>query len=130
MYSGAQAPIYIYNQKPRHQYVYSGAQAPINIYIFRSLGSNKYIQESRPQYIYIQGPRLTIYIFRSPGSNLYIFRSPGSIIYYAGVQAPMPPELLELYNLYQQELQTRQSEKETNFLSELNVMLRVGQEGR
>jgi len=40
----------------------------------------------------------------------------------------MPPELHELYMLYQQELQTRQSEKETNFLSELNVMLRVGRQ--
>jgi hypothetical protein len=37
----------------------------------------------------------------------------------------MPPELQELYNLYQQELQTRQSEKEATFLSELNTMLRV-----
>ena len=37
----------------------------------------------------------------------------------------MPPELQELYNLYQQELQTRQSEKEANFISELNTMLRV-----
>jgi hypothetical protein len=37
----------------------------------------------------------------------------------------MPPELQELYNLYQQELNTRQSEKEANFLSELNTMLRV-----
>ena len=38
----------------------------------------------------------------------------------------MPPELMELYMLYQQELQTRQSEKEANYLSELNTMLRVG----
>ena len=37
----------------------------------------------------------------------------------------MPPELMELYNLYQQELQTRNNEKEANFLSELNTMLRV-----
>ena len=36
----------------------------------------------------------------------------------------MPPELLELYQLYQQELANR-NEKEANYLSELNVMLRV-----
>ena len=36
----------------------------------------------------------------------------------------MPPELMELYQLYQQELATR-NEKEANYLSELNVMLRV-----
>ena len=38
----------------------------------------------------------------------------------------MPPELLELYSLYQQELATRNSEKEANYLTELNIMLRVG----
>merc|ERR1719468_1065270 len=37
---------------------------------------------------------------------------------------PMPPELMELYNLYQQELNTRKSEKESKYMSELNVMLR------
>ena len=37
----------------------------------------------------------------------------------------MPPELLELYTLYQQELQTRSKDKDANFLSELNTMLRV-----
>ena len=37
---------------------------------------------------------------------------------------PMPPELLELYGLYQQELASR-NEKEANYLTELNVMLRV-----
>ena len=36
----------------------------------------------------------------------------------------MPPELMELYQLYQQEVATR-NEKEANYLSELNVMLRV-----
>ena len=36
----------------------------------------------------------------------------------------MPPELLELYGLYQQELASR-NEKEANYLTELNVMLRV-----
>ena len=35
-----------------------------------------------------------------------------------------PPELLELYGLYQQELASR-NEKEANYLTELNVMLRV-----
>ena len=38
----------------------------------------------------------------------------------------MPPELMELYSLYQQELNTRQTEQEVNYLSELNTMLRVG----
>ena len=61
---------------------------------------------------------------------LLYFKCPGSYTSYIilGAQAPMPPELHELYMLYQQELQTRQSEKETNFLSELNVMLRVGRQ--
>jgi len=40
-----------------------------------------------------------------------------------GSSVPMPPELMELYQLYQQELATR-NEKEANYLSELNVMLR------
>ena len=44
---------------------------------------------------------------------------------YSGSSVPMPPELLELYQLYQQELANR-NEKEANYLSELNVMLRVG----
>ena len=35
----------------------------------------------------------------------------------------MPPELLELYQLYQQEVASR-NEKEANYLTELNVMLR------
>ena len=38
----------------------------------------------------------------------------------------MPPELMELYSLYQQELQTRHTEQEAVYLSELNTMLRVG----
>ena len=45
------------------------------------------------------------------------FLTPGSSV-------PMPPELMELYGLYQQELASR-NEKEANYLSELNVMLRV-----
>ena len=44
--------------------------------------------------------------------------------WYLGSSVPMPPELLELYQLYQQELANR-NEKEANYLSELNVMLRV-----
>ena len=54
------------------------------------------------------------------------------IIYYllislvVGSNLPMPPELMELYSLYQQELNTRQTEQEVNYLSELNTMLRVG----
>ena len=36
----------------------------------------------------------------------------------------MPPELMELYQLYQQEIASR-NEKEANYLTELNVMLRV-----
>ena len=43
-----------------------------------------------------------------------------------GSSLPMPPELMELYSLYQQELNTRQTEQEVNYLSELNTMLRVG----
>ena len=43
----------------------------------------------------------------------------------AGSNVPMPPELLELYQLYQQEVASR-NEKEANYLTELNVMLRVG----
>ena len=42
----------------------------------------------------------------------------------SGSSVPMPPELLELYGLYQQELASR-NEKEANYLTELNVMLRV-----
>ena len=41
-----------------------------------------------------------------------------------GSGVPMPPELLELYTLYQQELANR-DQKEASYLSELNVMLRV-----
>ena len=41
-----------------------------------------------------------------------------------GSSVPMPPELLELYTLYQQELANR-DQKEASYLSELNVMLRV-----
>jgi len=41
-----------------------------------------------------------------------------------GSSLPMPPELMELYSLYQQELNTRQTEQEVNYLSELNTMLR------
>ena len=40
---------------------------------------------------------------------------------------PMPPELMELYQLYQQEIASR-NEKEANYLTELNVMLRVSWE--
>ena len=39
---------------------------------------------------------------------------------------PMPPELMELYTLYQQELETSsKNEKETKLISDLNVMMRV-----
>ena len=41
-----------------------------------------------------------------------------------GSSLPMPPELMELYQLYQQEIASR-NEKEANYLTELNVMLRV-----
>ena len=71
-----------------------------------------------------QAPMLpTLFYSRYPGPY-----APYTIVFFVGAQAPMPPELHELYMLYQQELQTRQSEKETNFLSELNVMLRVGKQ--
>ena len=40
---------------------------------------------------------------------------------------PMPPELMELYQLYQQEIASR-NEKEANYLTELNVVLRVSWE--
>ena len=39
---------------------------------------------------------------------------------------PMPPELMELYTLYQQELETSsKNEKETKLISDLNIMMRV-----
>ena len=39
---------------------------------------------------------------------------------------PMPPELMELYTLYQQELETSsKNEKETKLISDLNLMMRV-----
>lgn len=39
---------------------------------------------------------------------------------------PMPPELMELYTLYQQELETSsKNEKETKLISDLNLMMRT-----
>lgn len=39
---------------------------------------------------------------------------------------PMPPELMELYSLYQQELETRETnEKDANLLSEAKEIMRV-----
>jgi hypothetical protein len=39
---------------------------------------------------------------------------------------PMPPELMELYTLYQQELETNsKNEKETKLISDLNIMMRT-----
>ena len=48
------------------------------------------------------------------------------IIHYIGAAMPMPPELMELYTLYQQELETSsKNEKETKLISDLNIMMRV-----
>ena len=48
------------------------------------------------------------------------------LICRAGAAMPMPPELMELYTLYQQELETSsKNEKETKLISDLNVMMRV-----
>ena len=46
------------------------------------------------------------------------------VVLSEGSSVPMPPELMELYQLYQQEIASR-NEKEANYLTELNVMLRV-----
>ena len=54
----------------------------------------------------------------------FIYILPKFDLFVIGSSVPMPPELMELYQLYQQELATR-NEKEANYLSELNVMLRV-----
>ena len=51
--------------------------------------------------------------------NLILFALKGSAM-------PMPPELMELYTLYQQELETSsKNEKETKLISDLNIMMRV-----
>ena len=48
------------------------------------------------------------------------------LIYDIGAAMPMPPELMELYTLYQQELETNsKNEKETKLISDLNIMMRV-----
>ena len=48
------------------------------------------------------------------------------ISFVLGQALPMPPELMELYNLYKQELETR-STKENQFVEELdNQIIRVG----
>ena len=48
------------------------------------------------------------------------------LICRVGAAMPMPPELMELYTLYQQELETSsKNEKETKLISDLNVMMRV-----
>ncbi len=41
-----------------------------------------------------------------------------------GVNMMMPPELMELYMLYQQELETR-TDNENKIMSDANVMMRV-----
>ena len=47
-------------------------------------------------------------------------------LYILGAAMPMPPELMELYQLYQTELETNsKNEKETKFISDLNTMMRV-----
>ena len=48
------------------------------------------------------------------------------VLCHAGAAMPMPPELMELYTLYQQELETSsKNEKETKLISDLNIMMRV-----
>ena len=48
------------------------------------------------------------------------------MILFSGQSMPMPPELMELYNLYQQELETRESnEKDQMLVSDAKEMLRV-----
>ena len=54
----------------------------------------------------------------------YIFNL--SLYAFKGSAMPMPPELMELYTLYQQELETSsKNEKETKLISDLNIMMRV-----
>ncbi len=49
-----------------------------------------------------------------PGDNCFV-------TFYTGSAIPMPPELMELYSLYKQELETRNNnEKENQFVSGLN----------
>ena len=49
-----------------------------------------------------------------------------SLFAFKGSAMPMPPELMELYTLYQQELETSsKNEKETKLISDLNIMMRV-----
>ena len=44
----------------------------------------------------------------------------------SGSALPMPPELMELYNLYQMEIETRENnEKDQNLLVEAEKILRV-----
>jgi hypothetical protein len=55
----------------------------------------------------------------------YIFPFPLSIS-LSGNALPMPPELMELYNLYQMELETsRNNQKDNNLLVEAEKILRV-----
>lgn len=59
-------------------------------------------------------------------SNNYNTRPLKYFILYVGAAMPMPPELMELYTLYQQELETNsKNEKETKLISDLNIMMRV-----
>ena len=47
---------------------------------------------------------------------------------FIGSALPMPPELMDLYSLYQKELNSSQTnEKETQLISDLNTMMRVGE---
>ena len=59
----------------------------------------------------------SLVIFYMFNLSLYVFK---------GSAMPMPPELMELYTLYQQELETSsKNEKETKLISDLNIMMRV-----
>ena len=49
--------------------------------------------------------------------SLYV--TSNDFFFFAGQAIPMPPELMELYNLYKQELETRNN-KDSQFVEELN----------
>ena len=50
---------------------------------------------------------------------LYVIFDSFYFYVFAGQAIPMPPELMELYNLYKQELETRNN-KDSQFVEELN----------
>ena len=73
---------------------------------------------------------LTVHLLLSDAVCKYLstfcFSNPQQNIHFSGQTIPMPPELMELYTLYQQELETSsKNEKETKLISDLNIMMRV-----